>query len=420
MYRYHGDVSHLHQDLVGEQFLQPALGLLRDYTRGVRSDGPLDDETFLRLGLRRALDGDESGRAFLQARGDAGETLARTTWFDAWHSPRRLGLIEQIAARSYAVMERRLAERDWLGAFPELQQRAVWAVDGHQIAHACHAMRDRKGDHVPVGVSYGLCLHTGLLRPLGCFQAAGRRGHEWPLFKQKWGHWLRLEQRPQLPIIVADPAYIDVLFWAQQKMQRQAVVITREKENMKPTVIAAHAFAADDPVNQGVVADQLAGYAYAYLRRIHYRDPATGEEFIFLTTDTVLRPGLIALLYLLRWKIEKAYDVFKNKFRVQKAWSNGANAALLQGHFMALLHNLLSVLLAALERAGVREEKVLGRQVARRRALPAGRRVPAQEMVRHALVLTCQFIRLVRHCLREKTPWKAALPLFECRLKVYL
>ncbi len=217
--------------------MQPALGRLRDYTRGARRDGTLDDETFVRLGLRRALDGDESGRAFLQARGDAGEALARATWFDAWQSRRRLAVIEQMAGRSYAVMERLLQERDWLGAFPELQERAVWAVDGHQIEHACHALRDRQAEQVPVGITYGLCLHTGLMRPLGCFQVEGKRGHEWPLFKQQWHRWLRVDRRPLLPVLVVDPAYIDVLFWAQQKIQRQAVVITREKKNMKPTAV---------------------------------------------------------------------------------------------------------------------------------------------------------------------------------------
>jgi hypothetical protein len=400
--------------------MHPALGLLRDYTRGAREGGSLDDATFVRLGLRRALDGDESGRAFLQARGGAGEALARATWFDAWQSDRRLGMIGQMAAHSYAVMERLLQERDWLGAFPELTGRAVWAVDGHQIEHACHATRDAKGGQVPVGVSYGLCLHTGLMRPLGCFQAAGWRGHEWPLFQKRWTTWLRLDKRPLLPVIVADPAYIDVLFWAQQKIQRQAVIITREKQNMKPTVISANPFDADDPVNRGVLADELAGYTYAQLRRIRYRDPATGEEFIFITTDTSLQPGLVALLYLLRWKIEKSYDVFKNKFRVRKAWSNGPVAALMQGHFMALLHNLLTVLLVALEQAGLTEDKVLERRAAARARQPPEQRVPAQEMVRHALCLTCQFIRLVRHCLRENMPWKLALPLFECRLRIYL
>lgn len=86
---------------------------------------------------------------------------------------------------------------------------------------------------------------------------------------------------------------------------------------MKPTVISHYAFDPQDPVNRGVEADEMAGYTYAYLRRIAYRDPATGERFIFLTTETSLRPGVIALLYSLRWKIEKVFDVAKNKLHQQ-------------------------------------------------------------------------------------------------------
>jgi hypothetical protein len=47
-------------------------------------------------------------------------------------------------------------------------------------------------------------------------------------------------------------------------------------------------------------------------------------------------------------------------------------------------------------------------------------RVPAQEMVRHTAQLTCQFIRLVRHCLARQTSWRDALPLFQRRLDSYL
>jgi hypothetical protein len=41
-------------------------------------------------------------------------------------------------------------------------------------------------------------------------------------------------------------------------------------------------------------------------------------------------------------------------------------------------------------------------------------------MVRHAGVLTCQFIRLVRNCLRHKTAWSEALSLFRLRMETYL
>jgi hypothetical protein len=232
--------------------------------------------------------------------------------------------------------------------------------------------------------------------------------------------WLQQERRAQLPIVVGDPAYIDVLYWTEQKRLRQALIITREKECMKPTVISHYAFDPHDPVNRGVEADDMAGYTYAYLRRIVYCDPASGERFVFLTTENQLRPGVIALLYLLRWKIEKVFDVFKNKLHQQKAWANGETAAHTQAHLTALTHNLLTILLATLELAGIREQKIESQQTARRDAQPESRRVPAQEMVRHAAQLTCQFIRLLRHCLVHQTPWHQALPLFQLRLAAYL
>lgn len=230
--------------------------------------------------------------------------------------------------------------------------------------------------------------------------------------------WLQQDRGKMIPIVVGDPAYIDVLYWTEQKRLRQALIITREKEGMKPTVIARHAFDPLDPVNRGVEADEMAGYTYAYLRRIVYCDPASGERFVFLTTETELRPGLIALLYLLRWKIEKVFDVFKNKFHQQKAWAIGMVAAHTQAHLTALTHNLLTLLLATLELAGIREQKVERKQAARIQACPASQRVPAQEMVRHAAQRTCQFIRLLRHCLAHHTLWRDALPLF--RLQAYL
>jgi hypothetical protein len=164
----------------------------------------------------------------------------------------------------------------------------------------------------------------------------------------------------------------------------------------------------------------MAGYAYAYLRRIVYRDPTSGERFVFVTTDLSLRPGLVALLYALRWKIEKAYDVFKTKLHQQKAWANGTTAAQAQAHLIALTHNLLTILLCDLATAGLDEAKVRSRADALRVNTPALKRVPSREMVRHAMQLTCQFIRLVRHCLEHRTRWSEALPLFHRRLACYL
>ena len=402
-------------DTLGEAFFEPALHVIRNYSRLARvcEDG-LGDEQYLRLGLQRALDGDESGRAFLQSLGDSGARLPRSTWFDALQSQRRLGVIDEVATQSYAKFERVLEGRDWLGEFPELAQRAVWAVDGHQIEHACHAQRDSKERLVPAGLIYGMCLHVGLMRPMDWFQGDGKRRHEWPVFKEGWRSWLEKDKRQSLPIAIVDPAYIDILFWVVEKLQKQAVFISREKENMKPTVIGQNPFDADDPVNCGVQADEMAGYTSGYLRRIRYKDPSTGEVYIFITTDPWLRPGLVALLYLLRWKIEKSYDVFKNKLFARKAWANGRTALLQQGHFLAMLHNLFTLLLHRLEGQGIREDKV------ERRHAQAPSEVPSHRMVRHVQTLTCQFIRAVRNLIARSSPWAEALPLFKLRLGSYL
>lgn len=412
---------------VDDYFMQPADDLLRHYIRQRRDQtGGLTDERFIRLGITRALEGDESGRAFLQALADRPEAgpdpvLARSTWFDTFQSKRRLALVMEVATTSYRRFERELAGRDWLAGFAELKDLPVWAVDGHQIEHACHAPRDGKGEAIASGLTYGLCLHTGLLRPLARFQGDGQRRHEWPVFKEHWQRWLVGEPRAGMPIVVADPAYIDGQYWVLQKIGKQAMVITREKDNMKPTIYGPNGFDRHDPVNLGVQADELAGYSSFMLRRIRYVDPASGEAFVFVTTcPAAIRPGLVALLYFLRWKIEKVYDVFKNKLKARKAWGVGDTSAVMQAHFMALLHNLLTVLLSRLEGIGCPEQKILDRAAARVDSQPPSQRVPAQEIIRHAHALTCQFIRLVRHCLRYKTPWPLALPLFQARLLRYL
>jgi len=75
------------------------------------------------------------------------------------------------------------------------------------------------------------------------FQVDGVRRHEWPVFKQQLPGWLRQDRGAKVPIVVGrERAYIAVAHRAEQKRTRQALIITREKENMKPTVIARRAY----------------------------------------------------------------------------------------------------------------------------------------------------------------------------------
>ncbi|MCC5022382.1 MAG: hypothetical protein J6386_06130 [Candidatus Synoicihabitans palmerolidicus] len=115
----------------------------------------LSVELFLTWGVMRALDADEFGRAVLHARADQTESLPRSTWFDAFQSTRRLEILTEVATKSY----RELGDRDWLAEYDELADHLIWAVDGHQIAHATYSACDGKGRSVASGMSYGLCFH---------------------------------------------------------------------------------------------------------------------------------------------------------------------------------------------------------------------------------------------------------------------
>ncbi len=139
------------------------------------------------------------------------------------------------------------------------------------------------------------------MRPMACFQGDAKRRHAWPVFKENWPRWTPDKPRKPMPIIVADPAYMDNPHGGLEKLNRHAMIITREKENRDPTIYGPCGFDPDDQINRGVITDDHAGYTNAALRRIHSGDPTTDKDFVVITTCQHLRPGLIALLSFLRW-----------------------------------------------------------------------------------------------------------------------
>ena len=68
------------------------------------------------------------------------------------------------------------------------------------------------------------------------------------------------------------------------------------------------------------------------LRRVTYKDSATGKVYRFITNELTLPPGLLAFLYKLRWDIEKIFDQVKNKLMEQKAWANSQTAKIQQAN----------------------------------------------------------------------------------------
>ena len=67
-----------------------------------------------------------------------------------------------------------------------------------------------------------------------------------------------------------------------------------------------------------------------------------GEEMTFYSTlNRNIRPGLICWLYFLRWKVEKAFDCFKNDLGEKKAWATGKNALQIQGKCICIIYNFI-------------------------------------------------------------------------------
>jgi hypothetical protein len=252
-----------------------------------------------------------------------------------------------------------------------------------------------------------------------------------PVFRSRLDDWLKArDKRGPMPIFVADPAFVDKTFWTRMRLfaKRGALVITRTKVNMNPILLGSNAWDPAAPANQGVLADESVGFdGSCVMRRIRYRDPETGVDYEFLTTVKDLAPGLIALIYLLRWRIEKVFDTGKNKLQETKAWAVGTVAQQIQAHAFALTHNLMMLLRRHLDlNHGLREVKIENKRetalVARQqRAARSGRTVASLHSQLPAVVqLTVQFIRTLRNGILAKLPWRAALVLLRPTMMAYL
>jgi hypothetical protein len=419
-----------------DQFFAPLTHVLTNYVRQKIDCPEISDEDFLRLGCWRVLSQVQSGRDFIQQQQEIfGTDLKRSSFFAVLHSHRRKDLLAECSWQLYLQGSRELCrqQHDLLGKFTALKGRPVWAVDGHQIAHACHALKDPKGNHVAANSLYLLCLHTGLLQNLSPVQGEGVYRHEMRVFRQHLPHWLQKQlRRPkgEPPILVLDPAFVDKQFWSQMVLLRSAgaVMIMRAKENMKPEVYSRRDWERENPINLGIQDDLRVGFdGSVAMRWIKYVDPETGQVYEFLTTETRLPPGLIAWLYFLRWRIEKVFDTGKNKLLETKAWATGEVAQAVQAHFLALTHNLLVLFRNYLQTEfGIEEHKLIQKrehtlQKRECRAAEAGGQIhPLHREMPSVVQLSVQFIRTLRNQISQNNSLAASITRLAAMLHAYL
>jgi putative transposase len=148
---------------------------------------------------------------------------------------------------------------------------------------------------------------------------------------------------PQGSIVVEDLGYADYAWYGQLTAQK-IFFVTRQKKNARYEVLEHH------QVNktQGLLSDQTIRLTGAKaqecpfpLRRIAYRDAATGKRYVFLTNHFKLAAKTIADIYKERWQIEIFFRFIKQNLKIKAFIGNSENAVLTQIYAALIAYLLL-------------------------------------------------------------------------------
>jgi hypothetical protein len=151
---------------------------------------------------------------------------------------------------------------------------------------------------------------------------------------------------PKGSIVVEDLGYTDYAWYAQLTTQK-IFFVTRQKRNARYEVLEHH------QVNksQGLLSDQTIRLTGAKsqvclipLRRIAYRDAATGKRYVFLTNHFKLAAKTIADIYKERWQIEIFFRFIKQNLKIKAFIGNSENAVLTQIYAALIVYLLLGYL----------------------------------------------------------------------------
>ncbi|MGB8990854.1 MAG: IS4 family transposase [Desulfobaccales bacterium] len=148
---------------------------------------------------------------------------------------------------------------------------------------------------------------------------------------------------PKGSIVVEDMGYTDYAWYAQLTAQK-IFFVTRQKRNARYAVLEHRKVNK----NQGLLSDQtirLTGEECPVpLRRIAYRDAATGRRYVYLTNHFKLAAKTIAEIYKERWQIEIFFRFIKQNLKIKAFIGNSENAVLTQIYTALIVYLLLCYL----------------------------------------------------------------------------
>ena len=415
-----------------DKFFAPVV-LALSRAKNFRTCNEYTDQEHLNSGIERVLQSVASGRDWVQRlRLKLKLNLSVSNFFSSLRSPRRQKLVEEISADVRAQTDQNICygQSDPLSVHPELNGFAVYASDGHSHKASAHEppIKDKKRAVTHI---YTCNLRSHSLAHTALTNAAltKKKEHEITTLKQIGGKALRMGEAKGIKVIqVYDPAVIDYNEWFKWKKGHGVYILTLEKSNSALQVTDQLEWAQNDERNAGVIQDERVNSSNnVVLRRVTYKDSITGKVYRFITNELTLPPGLIAFLYKVRWDIEKIFDQIKNKLIEQKAWAKSASAKIQQAHFITLAHNLMVQLNHELETEEAIVDEKSKRKATQRRAKEIkkaqtnGERVNSLVLAWQRVTQRCfQFIRWLRHCLENSTPWREALDLLRRLMQKYL
>lgn len=369
------------------------------------------------MGIQRCVHETATGRAFLQTHGaDLDYCPDYSHYFHTLKSARRLQMVQEVNQLMADCLKTDLP--DELAVFPQLDNFDLYAGDGHWHQAATHdPLID--GKKRATGHFYALDLRRRTLRRLAT--ARGKKEHDMHALKRLTKEMLRQGAPTGRQVIyVWDKASIDFVFWHQLKTTAGIYFISMEKENMALEVSGNKPWDQADPINHGILKDELVGTSNGVLlRRVTGQAPDTGEIRVFLTTEMTLPPGLIAHLYHRRWQIEKIFDCLKNKLNEKKSWGTLLTAKEAQAELLCLTHNLIRLIEHQLASQQVVNQPDCARhakRLAQQKEITAqsGRLWPSTwDTLYMPVQYSVKLIRWLRSCLQSKLAWNTALPLIQ-------
>jgi len=134
-------------------------------------------------------------------------------------------------------------------------------------------------------------------------------------------------------LLLLDRGYVDFV-WLYSLHQQGVGFVTRLPGHIRYQVVQEN----PGPSDSAVLADQAIRLSTAYsrshypetLRLVHYRDPDTGKEYMFLTNLPDLPALAVADLYRQRWQIETFFRWIKQNLKIKTFYGTSENAVLIQ------------------------------------------------------------------------------------------